>query len=101
MSATQAMFPYSTIMAKRRGKLQDANGGMTTSQTLSMPPLLNTNLPPYHPGHVQSSTFQMPLPLSTFSHDNGDSGFGHMNWASFGVDELFANPNVPPLQVAS
>lgn len=65
-----------------------------------MPPLLNTDFPPYHPNHVQSSDFQMPLPLSTFSHDSGDGGFGHMDWASFDVDELFANANVPPLQVA-
>ena len=113
-------------MAKRRNKFQDANNASnnnniglnamsttTTSQTLSMPPLLNTNLPPYsHAGNptLASSSFH-PLhqPLSLFNNHNSNEGsenpFGPMDWATFAGDDLFGGGGGlglgPPVQAAS
>ncbi|KAL2046311.1 hypothetical protein N7G274_001758 [Stereocaulon virgatum] len=106
-SNTQTTFPHSTIMAKRRSKFE-SNNSMATNQTLSVPPLLNTNNPTYHPGNfTSSSSFQIPPHLNTFNNDNGftndngDNGYGHIDWMNLGVDDLFGNPQLPPLQVAT
>ena len=106
MSNTQTAFPNSTIMAKRRSKFE-SNNGMTTNQTLSMPPLLNTSNPTYNSGNFMSSSFRIPPHFGTvnndngFTNDNGDNGYGHMDWVNLGVDDLFGNPQLPPLQVAT
>lgn len=88
-SPTQTAFPQSEIMSKRRSK--DPNSLASTTQTLSMPPLLMATLI-----SVKPDPYNMTMPLDTFpsneltNEDLDRTPESMMDW-SFGMDDLFGN----------
>ncbi len=122
-------FPQSTIMAKRARKLQDSaciinNNNDNNNKNhnhknfvgkdavLSMPPTLNTNVPPtyqnhgipsasfhvmqqqqqQHQHHQQPQVQQQQQPLQYYNNGVCESGYESMDWI-FGGNEDFFNDN--------
>ena len=95
ISPTPIAFPHSTIMSKRRSKVQASLA--PTVQKLSMPPPLMADFGCIKP-ELNSHAFptQMPTPSDAFpSNEQMDMdlerGSGSMIDWSFGMDDLFGN----------
>ena len=100
---TQTAFPQSTIMAKRRARLETSFGSIT--QTLSMPPLLATTFAYTKPeSYNYGFPNQIPTPLTSLPSSKQmnrgiDEAPGPMMDWSLGMDELFGNLGSQELSV--
>ncbi|CAD6570676.1 MAG: hypothetical protein ASARMPREDX12_003804 [Alectoria sarmentosa] len=96
-STTQAAFPQSTLMSKRRSKLQTDFPPIT--QTLTMPPLLMSAFDFVKPeSYPHASPNQKPTALDSFTSNESmmmnmglDRAAGSMMDWSYGMDDVFGN----------
>lgn len=96
-SPTQTAFPQSTLMSKRRSKLQTDLPPIT--QTLTMPPLLTSTFDSMKPeAYPHAFPNQMPTALDSFTSNESmmtnmgpDRAAGSMMDWSYGMDDVFGN----------
>ncbi|CAF9933561.1 MAG: hypothetical protein ALECFALPRED_005632 [Alectoria fallacina] len=96
-SPTQTAFPQSTLMSKRRSKLQTDLPPIT--QTMTMPPLLTSTLDSVKPeAYPHAFPNQMPTALDSFTSNESmmmdlsldRAANSMMDW-SYGMDDVFGN----------